>query len=48
MRAKARELQASARNLPLVRAPHPNEGDPSLQHFARIDRELTWGLTLNK
>lgn len=47
MRAKARDLQRQATSLPLARAPHPERGS-GLEFFARIDRELTWGLTLNK
>jgi len=45
MRAKARELQESALRLPLDRAPRDGAGR---EFFAKIDRELTWGLTLNK
>lgn len=47
MQTKARELQRQAKDLPLARAPHPERGN-GLEFFARIDRELTWGLTLNK
>lgn len=47
MRAKARDLQRQAARLPLARAPHPEAGQ-GLEHFAKIDRQLTWGLTLNK
>lgn len=45
MRATARELQRLAADLPLARAPMPNE---TKGHFRRVNRELTWGLTLNK
>ena len=42
MRATARDLQRKAADLPLTRA------QTNREHFATIDRELTWGLTLNK
>ena len=45
MRAKARELQQEAARLPLDRAPRDGAG---IEHFRQIDRELVWGLTLNK
>lgn len=48
MRATARDLQRKAADLPLARAPRPHEGGASQEFFAKIDRELTWGLTLNK
>lgn len=48
MRASARDLQRKAADLPLARAPRPHEGGASQEFFAKIDRELTWGLTLNK
>lgn len=47
MQAVARNLQRQAADLPLTRAPHPENGK-SLEFFAHVDRELTWGLTLNK
>lgn len=47
MRAKARELQAGAARLPLARAPRTTQG-AGREFFAQIDRELVWGLTLNK
>lgn len=43
----ARELQGEASRLPLDRAPCTGEG-AGLEFFRKIDRELTWGLTLNK
>lgn len=47
MRTVSRDLQQRASHLPLTRAPHPERGG-GLEFFAKIDRELTWGLTLNK
>jgi hypothetical protein len=44
-RAVARELAAVAWNEPLSLAP-AGPGDPKF--FRQIDREITWGLTLNK
>ena len=44
MRAAAAELQRVAWGHPLARAHDPNDA----RFFRRIDRELTWGLTLNK
>lgn len=44
-RAMARELQRVAVAAPLDRAPHGAHED---RFFRRIDRETTWGLTLNK
>lgn len=47
MRAAARDLQRVALGHPLARC--PEGGGPHEQRFfRRIDRELTWGLTLNK
>ena len=48
MRATARDLQRKAGQAPLARAPRPGEQSENMEFFARIDRELTWGLTLNK
>jgi hypothetical protein len=45
MRAAARELQQAAQRYPLGRA---SRGAHDPRHFAQIDRELIWGLTLNK
>lgn len=46
-RAMARELVAAARAVPMQRA--PVDGRPhERQFFRRVDRETTWGLTLNK
>lgn len=44
MRALARDLQAKATAVPLT------DAGPTiaLQYFAQVDRELKWGLTLNK
>ncbi len=47
MRAVARDLQAKATALPLARAPRHGEA-AAREFFASIDRELRWGLTLNK
>lgn len=44
-RAVARELQRAALAAPLERA--PTEG-ADRGYFRSIDRETTWGLTLNK
>lgn len=41
--AVARGLQRQATDLPLARVP-----DIALEHFARVDNALAWGLTLNK
>lgn len=47
MRAVARQLQHTAAADPLSRAaPEGQAHDP--KYFARVDRELLWGLTLNK
>lgn len=43
----ARELQTQAAKLPLDRAPRGPEG-AGIEFFRQIDRELVWGLTLNK
>ncbi len=48
MQSVARDLQRKAADLPLTRAPRPEEGGIGHEHFASVDRELTWGLTLNK
>jgi hypothetical protein len=45
-RAAARELQAIAKQAPLALAPQDGPADP--RFFRKIDREMTWGLTLNK
>lgn len=44
-RQAARELRAAAELAPLDRAP---AGAHDARFFRRIDREITWGLTLNK
>lgn len=44
-RATARDLQRRAKAVPLARA---TPGPADRGFFAKIDRELTWGLTLNK
>jgi hypothetical protein len=41
----ARELQRVAAGAPLARAAH---GAHDERFFRRIDRQTTWGLTLNK
>lgn len=48
MRTIASDLQRKAADLPLTRAPRPEEGGIPTEHFANVDRELRWGLTLNK
>jgi hypothetical protein len=48
MIATARGLQRKAADLPLTRAPRPEEGGIAAEHFADVNRELRWGLTLNK
>jgi hypothetical protein len=45
-RAAARELQAIAKRSPLALAPQGGPADP--RFFRQVDREMTWGLTLNK
>lgn len=47
MRAVARDLRRQALANPMERAPRTGVPHPA-EHFARVDRELTWGLTLNK
>lgn len=47
MRASARELQRKAAAVPLAEA-GPEGGTLERTYFEQIDRELTWGLTLNK
>lgn len=46
-RAAARDLQRQALAHPRTEAFEP-DGTVELRHFAKIDRELMWGLTLNK
>lgn len=47
MRVAARELQRVAYERPLARA--PRGGQPhELRFFRQVDRQLSWGLTLNK
>lgn len=47
MRATARQLQTAAAAYPLADADFAiDPNDP--RYFAKVNRELTWGLTLNK
>lgn len=47
MRAVRGELQQAARRGPLTRG-EPDGAPLDAGYFRRIDRETTWGLTLNK
>lgn len=47
MRAARRELHVEAWRAPLARAPQ-GVGPADEKHFRKINREITWGLTLNK